>query len=82
MRTLLTVQKPFSIYFLQLSQAPPVLAEEIAIYTPETKAPGNIPANPFGPKSIPNNNGVKITKQPGAIISLRDSLVEIAIHFL
>lgn len=68
------------MYFLQLSQAPPVLAEEIAIYTPETKDPGNIPANPFGPNNTPNTNGVKITRQPGAIISLRDSLVETAIH--
>lgn len=69
------------MYFLQLSQAPPVLAEEIAIYTPETKAPGNIPANPFGPNNIPKINGVKITRQPGATISLRDSFVDTAIHY-
>merc|ERR1712072_712507 len=68
------------MYFLVLSQAPPVLAAEIAIWTPDTKDPGNIPANPFGPNNNPKTNGVKITRAPGAIISLRDSLVETAIH--
>jgi len=36
--------KPFSIYFLALSQAPPELAEAVAIETAETKAPGKRPA--------------------------------------
>ena len=47
---------------------------------PETKAPGNKPATPYGPKKIPTNNGVAITKIPGFIISLNDAFVEILIQ--
>jgi hypothetical protein len=72
-----TFNFPYSTYFLQLSQAPPVLDIEIAIYTPETKAPGNNPATAFGPKKNPTTNGVKRTKQPGAIIYFNEALVEI-----
>lgn len=36
----LTVNYPDSMYFLALSQAPPALAEEIAIAAPLTKIPG------------------------------------------
>jgi len=60
---------PDSIYFFALSHAPPVLAAEIAMQTPETKAPGNNPATAFGPKNRPTTKGVKITNAPGAIIS-------------
>lgn len=39
-----TTNYPDSIYFLALSQAPPELADEIAIETPEIKIPGRTPA--------------------------------------
>jgi hypothetical protein len=52
---------PLSIYFLALSQAPPVLEAEIAIWTPETKAPGNKPATALGPNKKPTIMGVRIT---------------------
>ncbi len=44
---------PPSMYFLALSQAPPVLDAEIAIWTPETSAPGNNPETPRGPNNSP-----------------------------
>jgi len=74
------INYPLSIYFFALSQAPPVLDIEIAIYTPETKAPGKIPAIAFGPKINPIANGVPITKNPGLSISLNEDAVEIATH--
>ena len=40
----LTISIPPSTYFLALSQAPPELLILIAIYTPDTRAPGNRPA--------------------------------------
>lgn len=49
------------MYFLALSQAPPVFDAEIAIYTPLTNAPGNKPATAYGPKSKPIAVGVTIT---------------------
>lgn len=67
--------------FLALSQAPPALADEVAIETPETKAPGNNPATARGPITIPTKKGVRRTRAPGAIISFNDSSVEILIHF-
>jgi len=73
----LTTNYPDSIYFLALSQAPPVFDIEIAIYTPDTNAPGNNPATALGPKTIPITNGVTITKSPGLTISFNDALVEI-----
>lgn len=39
-----TMNYPDSMNFLALSQAPPELADEIAIETPETKIPGRTPA--------------------------------------
>jgi hypothetical protein len=36
----------------------------------------------LGPNTNPKNIGVKITKAPGAIISISDALVEILIHAL
>ena len=50
-----------SIYFLQLSQAPPEFDEDIAIWTPETITPARYPDTDFGPKTVPNTKGVKIT---------------------
>jgi len=49
------------MYFLALSHAPPVLAAEMAIWTPLTIAPGKKPARIVGPKANPKNKGVKIT---------------------
>lgn len=71
-----------SKYFLQLSQAPPELELEIAIYTALTKAPGNKPATALGPNKNPNTNGVNTTNIPGPIISLRLAWVDILIQAL
>lgn len=73
---------PLSMYFLALSQAPPVLAAEIANWTPLTMAPGKKPANILGPKANPSTKGLKITKHPGAIISINEALVDILIQAL
>jgi len=42
--------------------------------------PARRPDTAFFPKKSPTNNGDPITKRPGAIIFLREALVEIAIH--
>ena len=68
------------MYFLALSQAPPELAYDVAMVTPDTKIPGNNPATAVGPKNNPSTRGVRITKSPGANISFNDDLVEISIH--
>lgn len=68
------------MYFLALSQAPPELAEEIAIETPETKIPGKSPATPMGPNKIPTMKGTPKTMKAGKNISEREDLVAIAIH--
>lgn len=52
---------PDSMNFLALSQAPPVLELEMAIWTPLTRAPGNKPATALGPKKRPTINGVRMT---------------------
>lgn len=49
------------MYFFALSQAPPVLAADIAICTPDTIAPGKKPANILGPNANPINNGLSTT---------------------
>ena len=72
---------PFSIYFLVLSQAPPVLENEKAIYTPDTMIPAKSPLTASGPKKRPVKKGVKRTKSPGATILEIEALVEISIHF-
>lgn len=56
-----TTIKPASMYFLALSQAPPVLEAEIAIWTPLTIAPGKNPIRALGPKMNPRMKGVAIT---------------------
>ena len=68
--------------FLALSQAPPELELEIAIYTALTKAPGKIPATALVPNRNPKMMGVPITKSPGPTISLREAVVEILIQAL
>lgn len=74
------VYYPDSIYFLALSQAPPELAEEMAMDTPEIKIPGKTPATQVGPKNTPAMKGVPKTMKAGKNISLREDLVAIAIH--
>ena len=49
------------MYFLALSQAPPVLAADVASMTPETMAPGMKPAIIFGPKANPITKGESMT---------------------
>lgn len=71
---------PLSIYFLALSQAPPVFDADIANYTPLANAPGNNPAIASGPNKNPTAIGVTITNNPGAIISFNEALVEILIQ--
>lgn len=60
---------PDSMYFLALSQAPPELADEIAMATPEIKIPGKTPATAVGPKRTPMMNGVKRQMAAGQNIS-------------
>jgi hypothetical protein len=71
---------PDSIYFLALSQAPPALAEEIAIETPEIKIPGKTPATQVGPNKTPATNGVPKTITAGKNISDNDAFVATLIH--
>lgn len=56
-----SVNAPLYIYFLALSQAPPVLAADMASWTPLTIAPGKNPASMIGPKPKPIAKGVRIT---------------------
>jgi hypothetical protein len=49
------------MYFFALSQAPPVLAAEVASITPETIAPGKKPASILGPKANPITKGESMT---------------------
>lgn len=70
------------MYFLALSQAPPELELEMAIWTPETITPARYPETALGPKSDPRRIGVKMTIIPGIIISVSEALVEISMHFL
>jgi len=72
-----SVNYPDSMYFLALSQAPPALAEEIAMETPEMRIPGRTPATAVGPKRKPTRKGVPITITAGRNISTRADLVAI-----
>ena len=56
-----SLRAPLSIYFLALSQAPPVLAAEVAIMAPLTMAPGRKPASILGPKMKPMRRGERMT---------------------
>lgn len=49
------------MYFLALSQAPPVFEAEIAICTPLAIAPGKNPKSALGPKKYPKVKGVRVT---------------------
>lgn len=74
------VNYPDSMYFLALSQAPPELAEDTAIDTPEIKIPGNTPATAVGPKKNPVTKGVPNTIKAGKNISYKEDLVAMLIH--
>lgn len=74
------LNSPDSIYFLALSQAPPELAEEMAIDTPEIKIPGKTPATAVGPNKIPTTKGVPKTMEAGKNISSKEDLVAMLIH--
>lgn len=80
--TPLISNNPASMYFLALSQAPPALAEERAMATPLTNAPGNNPATALVPNKNPTTKGVNNTMIPGTIISYKEALVDIYIHLL
>jgi len=71
---------PDSINFFALSHAPPELAEEVAIVTPDTKIPGSKPATAVGPNNNPIKRGAQITRKPGANISFKAPFVEMSIH--
>ena len=63
-----------------MSQAPPVLEKLKAIWMPETMIPVKSPSRHDLLKKRPVKNGAKITRAPGAIILLREALVEMATH--
>ena len=68
------------MYFLVLSQAPPVLLIDIANYTPVNNIPTNNPGTKIAWKRIPKNKGVNITIKAGTIIICKEALVATAIH--
>lgn len=74
--------RPFLMYFLQLSQAPPELDMEMANCTEEPKDPVKRPKTAWTPKKVPAIKGDKITRQAGATISLIDAVVEIWMQVL
>merc|ERR1712029_1132687 len=71
---------PAEMYFLELSQAPPLLLMEMASCTLETRAPDRSPAQQFFPKPRPATSGLRITRAPGASISRSEASVEILMH--
>merc|ERR1719388_516926 len=71
---------PASMYFFELSHAPPVLLMEIANCTLETIAPERSPAVAFFPKPKPATSGERMTNAPGANISRSDASVEMRIQ--
>merc|ERR1719424_1946107 len=71
---------PLEMYFLALSHAPPVLDDEIAIWTDEAMAPASRPVTQRVPKQTPQRTGESMTRAPGAIISCSDASVEILMH--
>ncbi len=71
---------PISIYFLALSQAPPLFAINIASIIPVINVPANIPPRASAPNKNPTTNGDAIAKNAGTIISLRAAVVEILTH--
>ena len=53
---------------------------EMASCTLDTNAPDRSLATQFFPKPRPATNGLRITKAPGANISLKEVSVEIVMH--
>jgi hypothetical protein len=51
----------------------------MATWTPETIAPARIPSTAYGPKRIPAIRGTPMTRRPGAIMYLREAVVEMEI---
>ena len=54
-----------------------MLAYEVAITSPEARAPGMSPAMAMGPKKNPNTNGVTRTIAAGPTMLSKDASVEI-----
>jgi len=73
---------PLSMYFLRFSQASLILDAKIVIWTPLTNKPDKNPAKILGPIIKPRAKGARMTKAPGAIISINEALVEILIQAL
>mmetsp|Transcript_20469 Transcript_20469/g.57673 ORF Transcript_20469/g.57673 Transcript_20469/m.57673 type:complete len:222 (-) Transcript_20469:1573-2238(-) len=71
----------FSIYFLELSQAPPALAIMTASTKPEAMAPTSMPPRQVAPTRSPTTMGAKMATAPGRIISFTEALVQRATHF-
>ena len=69
---------PSSIYFLALSQAPPVLARNIARGTPVTREPAKNPPSASTPKMVPTMRGKRTAAIPGTTISLKAPRVVIS----
>ena len=69
-----------SMYFLELSQAPPALAIISASIIPDAMAPPNIPVRQRGPMRNPTVMGDKIAYNPGKTISWTADCVAMATH--
>mmetsp|Transcript_10110 Transcript_10110/g.22189 ORF Transcript_10110/g.22189 Transcript_10110/m.22189 type:complete len:244 (-) Transcript_10110:1481-2212(-) len=69
-----------SMYFFELSQAPPALAIIIASIIPEAMAPPKRPVKQRGPIKKPTVMGDNTAYNPGRIISSTEDCVEIATH--
>jgi hypothetical protein len=65
------------MYFLALSQAPPVLEKLMASWIPEAMHPAIKPLTPLAPKKKPKKRGERMTRSPGGTIILMEELVEI-----
>jgi len=71
---------PLEMYFFALSHAPPVLDEEIAIWTPEAMPPASRPVTQRVPNPTPHRIGESMTRAPGRTISRSEASVEIEMH--
>ena len=71
-----------SMYFLALSQAPPLLAIKIAIITPLTSAPASRPPRLSTPSRKPTSKGATTAIMPGRIISFNAAVVEMDTHLV
>ena len=69
---------PASMYFLALSQAPPLFAMKMATQKPHASTPTNNPITPATPNNPPTMSGVRIPSSDGKIISRWAATVLIA----